>query len=78
VSVTDDHAWPGPWGEYSVALRLGDKSSAEAAKSLNVVEQSFVRDFIPINVMSGLDKCLQHMVWSWIWCWIAITVIAFR
>jgi hypothetical protein len=60
-----------------MALWLGDKSTGIEAESPKVVERSFLRDFIPIIVMRGLVKCLQHLVWSWIWCLIAIAVVSF-
>jgi hypothetical protein len=60
-----------------MALRHGDKSTGVAVQLPNVVERSFVRDFIAISVLSGLAKCLQHLVWSWIWCLIAVAVVSF-
>jgi hypothetical protein len=78
VYVTDHYAWLGSWVEFSMTLQLGDKSTGIAAESPKVVARSFVWDFIAIIVVSGLAKCLQHHVWSWIWCLIAVMVSSFR
>jgi len=64
--VTDHHTWHGFLAGFSMALRLGDKSTGVAAESSKVVERRIVRDFIAMIVVRGLAKCLQHLVWSWI------------
>jgi len=61
-----------------MALRLGNKSTGVAVESQKEVERRCVRDVIAINVVSGLAKCLQDLIWSWIWCLMAVTVVTFR
>jgi hypothetical protein len=77
VLVTDHYSCLHSWGEFVKALVLRDKLTGIAAESPKVVQMCIVRDFIVLNVVRGLAKCMQHLIWSWIWSSIAIMVVYF-